>query len=175
MPSKLAINAIVIKKKELLNLDNLITILTEDFGKIKILAKGIKKINSRRAPHIQTANFINIVLYHKYGRYYLQESNMISGFSSIKKSSKKISLVYYLFSVIDKILPENQKEEDIYKITINFLIQLSKLDKFDNSFIEKYMNLIIKKLGYISKNKTLEEIHATIEDIIGKKLPFFVI
>ena len=70
MPSKLAINAIVIKKKELLNLDNLITILTEDFGKINILAKGIKKINSRRAPHIQTANFINIVLYHKYGRYY---------------------------------------------------------------------------------------------------------
>jgi len=175
MPSKLALNAIVIKKRELLNLDNLITILTDEFGKIKVLAKGIKKINSRRAPHIQTANLINIVIHNNYERFYLQESNIITAFSSIKKSSKKMSTVYYLFSIIDKILPENQKEDEMFKTVLKFLIELSKIKNVDDKFIEKYINLILKKLGYIQGKKTLNEIHTIIEDIIGKKVPFFII
>ncbi len=44
MPSKLKTQGIVLKKIELLNLDNLITIFTKDLGKIVALAKGIKKI-----------------------------------------------------------------------------------------------------------------------------------
>jgi DNA repair protein RecO (recombination protein O) len=166
---------IVIKKKELLNLDILITLLTKDFGKINILAKGIKKINSRRAPHIQTGNFINVIVSSKAEFYYLQESVLISGFSEIKKSSKKISLLYYLFSILDKLMPEAEKEEDVFRITLHFLINLSKIKNYDEKFIEKYLNLILKKLGYIRNSKKLNDLHKLIEDILNEKIPFFVI
>jgi DNA repair protein RecO (recombination protein O) len=166
---------IIIKKKELLDLDNLITVFTEDLGKINVLAKGIKKINSRRAPHIQTANLINIILSSKDNRYYLQESSIISGFSSIKKSPKKMSLLYYLFTIIDKLLPENEREHDVFKITLRFLIILSKAEKYNERLMEKYLNLILKKLGYIRRNKELSELHGFIEEILNEKIPFFVI
>lgn len=175
MPSKLKTQGIVLKKIELLNLDNLITIFTKDLGKIVVLAKGIKKLNSRRAPHIQTGNLIDLMLYNKNDRYYLQESSIISGFSKLKKDSKKISMIYYFFLIIDKFLPENSSEEDIYKITLNFLINLSKTKETENKLIENSLNRVFNKLGYFRDRKNLEELHSIVEDLLGEKIRFFVI
>ncbi len=175
MPSKLKTQGIVLKKNELLNLDNLITIFTKDLGKIVVVAKGIKKLNSRRAPHIQTGNLIDLMLYSKNDRYYLQESSIISGFSKLKKDAKKISMIYYYFLIIDKLLPENSHEEEIYKITLKFLINLSKIEKTDNKLIENSLNRVFNKLGYVRGHKNLEELHSIVEDLLGKKIRFFVI
>jgi DNA repair protein RecO (recombination protein O) len=175
MLHKLKTQGIVLKKKELLNLDNLITIFTKDLGKTVSVAKGIKKLNSRRAPHIQTGNLIDVGLYSKGDRYYLQESNIISGFSIIKKDAKKMSMIYYIFLVIDRLLPENEPEEDIYNATLNFLIDLSKTKKVENILVEKYLNAVLRKLGYIQKDQDLEELNTFIEDLLGEKVRFFVI
>jgi len=175
MPRILKTQGIVLKKNELLNLDNFITIFTKDLGKISVLAKGIKKINSRRAPHIQTGNLIDLVVYSKNDRYFLQESNIISGFSTLKKDAKKISMIYYFFLVIDKLLPENSHEEEIYKLTLRFLVELSKIKKVKNEIVEKYLNNVLSKLGYVREHQSLEKLHALVEDLLGEKVHFFVI
>lgn len=175
MPAKIKTQGIVLKKNELLNLDNLITIFTKDLGKIVAVAKGIKKLNSRRAPHIQTANLIDLMLYSKNDRYYIQESSIISGFSKLKKESKKISMIYYFFQIIDKLLPENSHEEEIYKLTLNFMIKLSNIRKLDNSLIEKSLNTVLNKLGYVRGHKSLVELQSIVEDLLGEKIRFFVI
>jgi len=175
MPSKIKTQGLVLKKVELLNLDNFITIFTKDIGKIVAVAKGIKKLNSRRAPHLQTGNLIDLMLYSKNDRYYIQESSIISGFSKLKKESKKISMIYYFFQIIDKLLPENSKEEEIYKLTLNFLISLSKASKVDNSIVEKSLNTVLNKLGYMRGRKSLGELQSIIEDLLGEKIRFFVI
>jgi len=175
MPARLKTQGIVLKKKGLLNLDNLITIFTKELGKIVTVAKGIKKLNSRRAPHIQTGNLIDLMLYSKNDRYYLQESSIISGFSKLKKDAKKISMIYYYFLILDKLLPENSQEEEIYKITLKFLINLSKIKETDNKLIENSLNRVLSKLGFIRGHKTLEELHILVEDLLGEKIRFFVI
>ncbi|MEX1052502.1 MAG: DNA repair protein RecO [Patescibacteria group bacterium] len=175
MSHKFKTQGIVLKKNELLNLDNLVTIFTLDLGKIVCVAKGIKKLNSRRAPHIQTGNLIDVGLSSKHDRYYLQESNIISGFSSLKKNAKKMSMAYYFFLLIDKLLPENEPEHEIYNTTLNFLIELSKTTSVDNSLLEKYVNNMLIKLGYVQGKKKLEELHSIVEDLLGEKVRFFVI
>ncbi len=175
MPVKLKTQGIVLKKNELLNLDNLITIFTKDLGKIVAIAKGIKKLNSRRAPHIQTGNLVDLILYNKNDRYYIQESSITSGFSKLKKDAKKISMIYYFFLILDKLLPENSNEEEIYKNTLNFLIKLSNIQKIDNRLIENSLNRVLSKLGFIRSHKTLKELHSLVEELLGKKIRFFVI
>ncbi|MBI4226632.1 DNA repair protein RecO, partial [Candidatus Roizmanbacteria bacterium] len=55
--------AIVLRKRSLPNQDTIVTLFSKKIGKVNAFAKGIKKITSRRLPHVQTANLINAVLY----------------------------------------------------------------------------------------------------------------
>ena len=162
--------AIVLKKKDLLNKDVLISLFTQDLGRLTVFAKGVKKITSRRSPHLQTGNLINILLSHRNEHYYLQESEIISGFSELKKESGKVEQLYSFLFVLDRILPEQQKETKLYNLTKNFLIDLSKPLK-SKTIILKYLTGAMKSMGYLDKEVSPAELKSLIEEIINEKIP----
>ncbi len=166
--------AIILKKRNLLNKDVVITFFSQELGKISVFAKGIKKITSRRLPNTQTGNLINAVIYKKDDRFYLQETNLISAFSQIKNNSKKIDYLYQFFFILERLLPENQKEEAVYKLVKRFMIELSK-DGFDMKKLTAYFNDLLFDLGYLKEKKPLEEIRFLIEEIINEKIPSLII
>jgi len=161
---------IVLRKKDLLNRDVLISFFTESLGRLTVFAKGVKKITSRRSPHLQTGNLISVLLSHKNDRFYLQESRLISGFSELKKDENKISQLYLLLFVLDRLLPEQQKETKIYNLTKNFLISLSKSSKKETIIVE-YLTDIMIFLGYLDKKISQTELKSLIEEIINEKIP----
>lgn len=163
--------AIVLRKKSLPNQDKIITLFTNELGKVTAFAKGIKKITSRRLPHVQTANLINAVFYKKDSRFYLQETNLISGFSQIKNNSHKIQLLYLFLFVVERLLPENQLEEAVYKLVMKFLIDLSESKNQMDSLLTKYLNRVLKLLGYSKEDKSYDELRNAIEEIIHEKIP----
>lgn len=166
---------IILKKRELLNKDRLITIFSEEIGKVNVIAKGIKKITSKRLPHTETANLIKAVLYKKNDRYYLHETELISAFSKIKKHKSKIELLYYFFFILERIIPENEKEPTIYKLTKQFLIDLSNNNEFSQKELTFYLNRLISSAGFLYEKKTLDQLKPYIEDIINEKIPLIVI
>lgn len=163
--------AIVLKKRNLLNKDIVLTVLSEKKGKIGIFAKGIRTITSRRQPHIQTGNLITVILSEKDNRYYLQETTLISGFSKIKDNSTKHDIIYTMLFILERILPENQQEEQVYDLTKKFLIDLSESEKFTATRLNFYLNKLMQVLGFIHETKPLSELQAIIENIIHDKLP----
>ena len=162
--------AVVLKKKDLLNKDVLISLFTQDLGRLTVFAKGVKKITSRRSPHLQTGNLINILLRHRNDHYYLQESEIISGFSELKKESGKVEQLYSFLFVLDRILPEQQKETKIYNLTKNFLIDLSKPLR-SKTIIIKYLTDAMRSMGYLDKEVSRAELKSLIEEIINEKIP----
>lgn len=163
--------AVVLRKRSLPNQDVIVTLLTKELGKINTIAKGIKKITSRRLPHTQTANLINTVIYKKAERFYLQQSNLISGFSEIKKNQEKVRILYIYFFAIERLLPENQVEDSVYKLTRQFMIDLSRIQNSDDSILTDYLNRLLTILGYIKEKKSDLELFKAIEEIIHEKIP----
>lgn len=163
--------ALVLRKRSLMGKDNLITLFTKELGKINVFGKGIKKITSRRLPHVQTANLINVVVSQKDDRFYLQETTLISAFSQIKKDNKKIQSLYFLFFILERLLPENQKEDEVYRNTISYLVRSSRNDELNEQLLDKSINKILKLLGYLKEKKSLEEVAYLVEEIIHEKFP----
>lgn len=164
--------AFVLRKKNLLNKDILVILFTKSNGKLPVIAKGVKKLTSRRSPHLQTGNLINVHLHKKGERIYLEETGLISGFSELKKSRDKITDMYRFFYVLEKLLPENQSEDIVYNLTISYLIELSQ-SITKNILIYKYFNRLLRSLGYVSEDHDETETEAIISDLINEKLPVF--
>jgi len=167
--------AFVVKKTSLLNKDTVITLFSEEKGKISVFAKGIKKITSKRLPHIQTGNLIKALLGRKGDYFYLQETKLISHFFAIKKDREKSDGLYFMLFILDRLLPEGQKEEPVYQTFKRFMIELSKEKKSVQLLLTKYVNEILRFLGYTIKKSTLSDLRIVVEEIINEKIPAFVI
>ena len=159
------------KKRDLLNKDIVISFFTQDLGRLTVFAKGVKKITSRRSPHLQTGNLINVLLSHKNDHYYLQESQLVSGFSELKKDENKIKQLYLFLFILDRLLPENQKEERAYNLTKRFLINLSLPAGTNRLGLLHYLNRLMSLLGYLHQAKNFNELKFLIEEIINEKIP----
>lgn len=164
---------IVLRKKNLLNNDKLVSIFSQNHGKIVVLGKGVRKIISRRLSHLETGNFIKFSFYKKDNFCYLRETEVIYGYSKIKKSAEKINIVYLIFFILNKILPENQKEQSIYNKTLDLLKDLNNQDDFDTLEVKCFLKDILIISGFINKdeanNATFDPI-LYIENLIHEKI-----
>jgi len=156
MPRFYKDEGIVLKKKNLLNDDKLITIFSKNHGKTVLFAKGIRKIISRRLSHLETGNLIKFSFYEKDNYLYLRETEIIYGYSKIKRSDKKINILYLLFFILNKILPENQKEPLIFDKTLEVLRDLNNKDDFNIRRAKLYLSEVLVAHGFINKHKANE-------------------
>jgi len=171
---RLTSEGLVLKKKNLPGADILVTFFSLEAGKILAMAKGAKKITSRRASQIQTGNLVRFMAAKRHEMYYLSETHTISAFSGIKKDRQKLSIMYFLLFMIDRLLPENQREVDLYEHTKKFIVNLAK-GKASLAHLEEYTNELLMNLGFIENRETLSQLKKRIEELTGQKLPFFVI
>ena len=104
------IEGFLLKKKNLLENDYLVILFTKEFGKVAGIAKGAKSFNSRRSAHLQTGNLVKARVRQSHDILYIQSTDLVSAFSQVR-TQEKMDVVYQFFYIIDKMLPESQKEE----------------------------------------------------------------
>lgn len=162
---------IVIKRQNSGELDRILTVFTKDLGKIKIKATGVRRIASRRSPHIELLNYSVLSLYKSNGLPILIEATTLRSHSSLKEDLKMIGIAYHLCELIDCLCPENQENKKIFVSFVNALLGL--LESTDpKKIVHDFEKDIIYNLGFYPNmlfSKT-SDTHAVIEQIIERKL-----
>jgi DNA repair protein RecO (recombination protein O) len=164
--------AIVIGERNLPNKDKIIFFLTEDLGKVTVFAKGIKKITSHRLSHLDTGNLVKILIYKNKENFYLRQTELISGFSALKQDKFKINRLFVFLFVINKILPDNQSDQEIFLLAKKFLVALSKEKAASQEILLVYLNQLLIILGYSTEKLNFNQLKTKIEEIIDEKIPF---
>ncbi len=176
MKKIIKLEGFVLKKQPLLDKDLLVTVFTDLQGKIKVIAKGVKKITSRRLAHLESGNLIKMILVKQRDRVYLQESELISGLTEIKYNQIKINYLYLLLFIIDRLLPENQIDRSVYRLMRQFINRLAKEENLQlDLFYNCYIRQLLIDLGYLNKSGNKKKIKTYLEEIIDEKLPAFII
>lgn len=151
----LQLEGIVIKRYNVGEADRLLVLFTKEQGKLKVLGKGIRKISSRRASHLEIFSQVNLSLHQNKTIPYVLEAQIINNFRNIRQNLRKIAISYHLCEIINKLLPEKEKNEELYNSLIETLLLLEK----ENSsvkirrIIRFFVNNLLTKLGYITYNQ----------------------
>lgn len=171
MKRKVTVEGFVLHKKDLPNGDAVITVFTSEFGKVRCFAKGIQRITSRRAPHLQTGNLILLLLSEHGSGYYIEETTLLSGFERLRSSTQTYAPLYRMLFVLDRMLPENQTEQQSYNLTKHFFIDLSKEKSKGDTILQDYLNSFLHIQGYTFETKSSDELLFFIEELIHQKIP----
>lgn len=162
---------IVIKRNNYSEADRIVTIFSKRNGKIKIKATGVRKITSRRSPHIELLNYSIFNLYQGRSLATLTEVQSLENFSNLKKDLKKIGLAYHICELIDGLCAENQENIEIFYLLEKTLKRLSKEDDSDTLIYEFELELL-RLLGFYKHSESLLKINTQglIEQILERRL-----
>lgn len=162
---------VVLKRRNINEADKLVTVLTKDKGKLQIKAPGVRKISSRRSPHIELLNRVNIALYIRHAPL-LTEAQVITDYSAIKQDLQKIGFAYHICEITDGFCAENQENEAVYDLLVITLDQLCQTDQPEN-LVKRFEFELLDLLGFATADLHKHahfNMHAYIESLLEKKL-----
>lgn len=166
------VEGIIINRRNSGESDRIITVFTKTQGKLKVKAKGVRKISSRRGAHVELLNRSVLNLYTSLGKMpILTEAITLKSFSFKKNELKKISAAFHVCELIDGLCPEHQANQKAYTMLSEVLDSLEKTEDLDNLITNFERNLLIN-LGFIShtSNLTSDNSQFLIEEILERRL-----
>jgi DNA repair protein RecO (recombination protein O) len=168
---------IIIRRRNFKDADRIITIMTRYHGKIAVRGSGIRRIPSKRSPHVELLNHCTVTLYKGNSFPILTEAQTIDSFSYIKTNLELVGLAYHLCELVDGLCPEDQENPGVFLLLKNTLARLCLSEDIDPHHIKDTIRdfevSLLSQLGYWNKDDAITEnidMNAFIENIMERKL-----
>src|SRR4030043_1374098 len=97
---------VVLARRNFGEADRILVLYTKNFGKVSLIAKGIRRPKSKKRGHVEIFNIIKFQAVHGRGLDLITEAEVIEDFAEIRKNLRRISLAYYLMEVTGRVSHE---------------------------------------------------------------------
>jgi DNA repair protein RecO (recombination protein O) len=162
---------IVIKRNNYSEADKIVTIFTKKNGKIRVKATGVRKIASRRSPHIELFNYCVFSLYQAKNMPVLTEVESKESFPLLKKDLKRVGLAYHVCELVDGLCAENQEHSDVFMLLGQTLRKISNEENL-TEIIHEFELELLRILGFRAPSASKSKINTQeiIEGILERRL-----
>jgi DNA repair protein RecO (recombination protein O) len=107
---------LVVKKVNAGVADCIFTVLTEDFGKIKILGKAIRKITSKLKSSINYIGLSEIEFIQGKVQKTLIDAELLDCYKNAKCDLPKLKVVHKIADVVNSLVSEEEMDSDVYNL-----------------------------------------------------------
>ncbi len=117
---------LVLKYSNFGEADRILTLLTRDKGKIRVIAKGCRRPKSRFVSNCEIFSCSDFVLYKGTNLYHINSSDLKEPFYELRKDLLKLSYAVFFAELADTVTYEEMYCKNIYSLLANTLFYLSK-------------------------------------------------
>ncbi len=163
---------IIIRRRDFKDADRILTVLTKDHGKIAVRASGIRRIPSKRSPHVELLNHCVLGLYQGNKFPVLTEAQTLDSFSPIKENFHKIGLAYHLCELVDGLCAENQESRQVFGLVQTTLTRLAN-EENEVALVRDFQTELLALLGFWNRQEFLAkemDMDHFVENILERKL-----
>jgi len=167
------IEALVLGRRNQGEGDRILTILSKKRGKIFLLAKGVRKLNSHRGGKMELFNLIRAQVFPGKTWDILGEVSLIKTHSHLKKSLKRTRAAYEICEIASKFLPEKEENEAVFLLVKESIERLDYLGAVNvNHLLFFFIFKLLKITGFWHDNRSPSplEIDRYIEEITQSKI-----
>lgn len=160
---------IVIKRKNFGEADRILTVFTKNKGKIQIIAKGVRKITSKRASHVELLNHSVIGVYE--GKLpILTETECLNHYSILKSDLQKAGYAFYICELVDGLCAEGEENKEVFNLIQNTLFKL-ETEMNPKSLLSSFEKDLLVLLGFWAPTREyLQDSDNYIEELMERKI-----
>lgn len=123
----MTIRGVVLRVTDYNDRDALLTLLTQDQGKITVKARGLRRKNSPLIAPCQLLAYGEFTLFDYKGQYTINEAQSIELFMSLRRDLSKLSLGTYFAQAAEVLSQEDYPSPELHSLLLNCLFALSNL------------------------------------------------
>lgn len=120
---------IVLRETETKEADKILTLLTQDQGKISVIARAARRKSCKYAACAQSLAWSEWTLYQKGDWYYANEGSTLELWNRLRTDLEALSLGFYLAELTEAVTTENTPAPEVLRHLLNGLYALSALQK----------------------------------------------
>ena len=124
----LTIRGLVLRVTDYNDRDALLTVLTQNHGKLTVKARGLRRKNSPLIAPCQLLSYAEFTLFEYRGMYTINEAVSIELFRELHKDLQKLSLGTYFAQAAELLSQEDMPNPELLSLVLNCLYALGKLE-----------------------------------------------
>ena len=144
----LRVDAVVLRHIDYGEADRLITLYTRQWGKMRVLAKGARKIASRKAGHIEPFTHVTLQLAKGREMHIITQADTVDAYLPLRDDLILTSQASYIIELLDRFTYEDEAENStIFRLLTETLARLAS--KTDPWLVLRYYEMrLLDQLGF---------------------------
>ncbi|HEY5111496.1 MAG TPA: DNA repair protein RecO [Acidimicrobiales bacterium] len=128
-------DAVVLRTYKSGESDRVVVLWTRQHGKLRVLAKGVRKTSSRMGASLETLAYVTVDLVKTRGEFYIaRHVQHKERLATLRSSYPRISAGYAVVEAVDAIPSDGVPDEEIFDLLIRVLVTLDD-ESFDPTLV----------------------------------------
>lgn len=141
--------AVVIKSMDLGEADKIVTLFSPALGKIRAVAKGIRKTKSKFGARLEPFTYVNLLLYKGRNLDIVSQAEILKPFTAIKSDLDRINYGSLMLDIIDKVSQEGEKEKELFRLLLSAFETLAEMSEGFELLLAAFQLKIVALTGYL--------------------------
>ncbi len=161
-PRNYQTEAIIIKKIKLGEADRILTLYTPHLGKIRAVAKGVRRPRSKLAGHLELLTHSLVSLASGRNLDTITGSQTINSFLPLKSDLELTSQALYVIELVDQFTADEVENYSLFQLLLATMQQLCQAN--NNELVLRYFELqLLNKVGYRPQLQQCVSCHLPLE------------
>ena len=139
--------AVILKRTDFGEADRLLTVYTPDYGKLRLIAKGIRKPTSRKAGHLELFNHARLLVAKGRELDIVTQAETVNAFRALREDLVRTSYAHYVAELLDKFTAERDKNRALFNLLLETLTRLCEESELDKA-VRYYEIHLLTLAGY---------------------------
>jgi DNA repair protein RecO (recombination protein O) len=120
-------SAVVLRHADYGEADRLLTLFTREQGKVRAIAKGARKVTSRKAGHIEPFTHVTLQLAKGRDLFIVTQAETVNAFPGLREDLVKTGYAAYIVELIDRFTYEEETPHPpVFRLLIETLERIEK-------------------------------------------------
>lgn len=122
-------DGIVLRRGNFGEADQIVTLLTRYHGKVSAVAKGVRRMGSRKGGNLDLLNHVKVYLAEGKNMDIITEVELVSAWPRLKEDLNKVAISYQVIELANEFVSERQENKDVFDLTLAALGFLEEGDR----------------------------------------------
>jgi DNA repair protein RecO (recombination protein O) len=116
--------AIILRRHDLGEADRLLTLYTPEKGKLRAIAKGVRKPTSRKSGHLELFSHSSLLVAKGRNLDVITQAETIHGYRALREDLDRLTQAHYVAELLDQLTTEGQENKLAFELLVATLQRL---------------------------------------------------